>query len=137
MRKKASRNLEKQNTLREDNSDVMYDLTHSINLIIHRWDRCRVNLRNFLPIIDQFISSSEHFLGKYEFISSRFGFLRKLDVLSSQEILTTASNLVVVYNDDLDVCLGNELVEFVEFVNAFMDEQDEGVSLEFHVSTDL
>jgi len=51
-------------------------------------------------------------------------------VLSSQEILTAASNLVGVYNDDLDVCLGNELVQFAEFVDAFKDEQDEGVSRE-------
>ena len=36
----------------------------------------------------------------------------------------------MVYNDDLEVCLGNELVQFLEFVNAFKDEQDEGVSQE-------
>ena len=35
----------------------------------------------------------------------------------------------VVYNDDLNVCLGNDLVQFVEFVNAFKDEQDEVVPL--------
>ena len=67
----------------------------------------------------------EHRLRAYELISSRFGFLRKLDVLSSQEILTAASDLVDVYNDDLDVCLGNELVQFADFVNAFKDEQAE------------
>ena len=72
----------------------------------------------------------EHRLCAYELISSRFGFLRQLDVLSSQEIPTAASNLVEVYNDDLDVCLGNELVQFADFVNAFKDEQAEDVSLE-------
>jgi hypothetical protein len=51
-------------------------------------------------------------------------------VLSSQEILTAASTLVEVYNEDLDVCLGNELVQFAEFVNAYKDEQGEDVSKE-------
>jgi hypothetical protein len=72
----------------------------------------------------------EHRLSAYELISSRFGCLRKLDVLSSQEILTAASNLVEVYKDDLDVCLGNELVQFADFVDAFTDEQAEDVSRE-------
>ena len=76
-------------------------------------------------------------LGAYEPNLSRFGYLRKLDVLSSQEILTAASNLVGVYNDDLDACLEIELVQFAEFIDAFKDEQDEGVSREFHVSTDV
>ena len=64
---------------------------------------------------------------------SRFGCLRKLDVLSSQEILTAASNLVevyILYKDDLDVSLGNELVQFADFVDAFKDEQADDVSRE-------
>ena len=88
----------------------------------------RFQIGNPLPVIDQFISALEHRLGAYELISSRFGFLRKLDALSSQEIMRATSILFVVYNDDLDVCIGNELVHFIEFVNAFKDEQNEGVS---------
>src|SRR6218665_616042 len=64
---------------------------------------------------------------------SRFGCLRKLDVLSSQEILTAASNLVevyILYKDDLDVSIGNELVQFADFVDAFKDEQADDVSRE-------
>jgi len=56
--------------------------------------------------------------------------MRKLDVLSSQEIMTAVSNLVEVYKNDLDVCLGNELVQFAEFVNAFKEEQAKDVSQE-------
>ena len=33
--------------------------------------------------------------------------------------MAAVSNLVVVYNIDLDICHGNELVKFVEFVKAF------------------
>jgi len=65
IRKKTSKNLEKQNTLREDNADVTYDLIQLINFIIRRWNRQIFWIDNFLPVIDQFISS-------------RFGFLHKL-----------------------------------------------------------
>ena len=60
---------------------------------------------NFLPVIDRFITALEHRFCAYE--TSRFGCLRKLDEFSSQEILTAASNLVEVYEGDLDACLGN------------------------------
>jgi hypothetical protein len=51
-------------------------------------------------------------------------------VLSFQELQAAASNLVKVYKDDLDGCLGNELVQFADFVEAFKDEHAEGVSKE-------
>jgi hypothetical protein len=85
---------------------------------------------NFLPVIDRFITALEHRLCVYETISSRFGCLRNLDEFSSQEILTAASNLVEVYEGDLDACLGNELVQFADFVNAYQEEQGEDVSRE-------
>jgi len=40
-----------------------------------------------------------------QLISSRFGCRRKLDVLSSQDILMTASNLIDVFSDEFYVCL--------------------------------
>ena len=72
----------------------------------------------------------QHRLGAYKLISSRFGFLRKLCELSTQELLAAASNLVEVYKDDLDACLENDLVQFVDFVDTFKDEQAQGVSRE-------
>jgi len=71
----------------------------------------KFRIDNCLPVIDQFSTSLEHRRRAYQLISSRFGCLRQLDVLSSQEILTAASTLVEVYNEYLDVCLGNELVQ--------------------------
>ena len=44
--------------------------------------------------------------------------------------MTAALNLVEVYKNDLDLCLGNELVQFAEFVNAFKEEQANYVSQE-------
>jgi hypothetical protein len=66
----------------------------------------------------------------YELVSGRFSFLQKLDELSPHEILTAASNLVDIYKDDLDACLGNELVQFAEFFASFKDEQAVDVSRE-------
>ena len=64
----------------------------------------------------------------YELNSSRFGCLRKLDVLSSQEILLAESNLAEVYKDGLGVSFGNELEQFADFVIPFKYEQAEDVS---------
>ena len=57
-------------------------------------------------------------------------YLRKLDVLSSREILIAESNLVEVYKDRFDVSLGTELVQFADLVIAFKDEQAQDVSRE-------
>ena len=64
----------------------------------------KFRIENFLPVIDQFVTALEQRLHAYELISSRFSFMRKLDVLSSQEIMTAASNLVEVY---LTCAIGN------------------------------
>jgi hypothetical protein len=69
-------------------------------------------------------------LNAYEVVSSRFSFLHKLDELPSQDILTAASNLVDIYKDDLDASLGNELVQFAQFFDAFKGEQAADVSKE-------
>ena len=72
----------------------------------------------------------------YQLISSRFGCLRKLDVLSTQEILLAESTLVEVYKDVHDVSLRNELGQFADFVITFKDEQAEEVSRLFLVTAD-
>ena len=87
------------------------------------WQSAKFRIDNFLSVIDRFVTALQHRLGAYELISSRFAFLRNLDQLSAPEIQAAASNLVAIYQDDLDVCFGNELVQFAEFVNAYKDEQ--------------
>jgi len=78
----------------------------------------------------QFTISLQQRLLAYELVSGRFSFLQKLDELPPHEILTAASNLVDIYKDDLDACLGNELVQFAEFFASFKDEQAVDVSRE-------
>ena len=87
-------------------------------------------IENFLTVIDQFTISLQQRLLAYELVSGRFSFLQKLDELPPHEILTAASNLVVIYKDDLDACLGNGLVQFAEFFASFNDEQAVDVSRE-------
>ena len=41
-----------------------------------------------------------------------------------------------MYKDDLDDCFGDELVQFVDFVETFKDEQENFMNREFHVSAD-
>jgi hypothetical protein len=77
----------------------------------------RIGLQNFLPVIHQFVTALQHRLGAYELVSSRFGFLRKLNVLWSQEL--QAAHQICwfeLFKDDLYECFGDELVQFVDFV---------------------
>jgi hypothetical protein len=87
-------------------------------------------IESFLTVIDQFVINLQQRLNAYEVVSSRFSFLHKLDELPSQDILTAASNLVDIYKDDLDASLGNELVQFAQFFDAFKGEQAADVSKE-------
>ena len=88
----------------------------------------RVN--SYIPVIDQFVVSLAHRLSAYEELCSRFGFLGKLENLSPVEIERSADNLVTVYKDDLEQCFGNELVQFVEFSNAFLKDADDNIGKE-------
>ena len=69
----------------------------------------KFRITSYIPVIDQFVVSLAHRLSAYEELCSRFGFLAKLESLSTVEIESSADNLVIVYKDDLEQCFGNEL----------------------------
>ena len=77
---------------------------------------------NFLSIIDRFTAELTKRLAAYEIISSRFGFLSRIQSCTAEEIQKSAKELVLVYSVDLDETLGNELVHFSGFVDMFKDE---------------
>lgn len=81
--------------------------------------------QNFLLIIDQFIASLDQRLGSYEVVSSRFGFLKNLQNLSTDEIKQQAGRLVEIYSLDLDEQLGPELIQFSSFCSQFIEEMTE------------
>jgi hypothetical protein len=51
----------------------------------------------------------------YDTVRNRFGFFNHLEDLSISELHTAAEKLIKIYQDDLEVSLGNELVQFVAF----------------------
>lgn len=82
----------------------------------------KFRIDNFLPIIDQFTAELTKRLASYEILCSRFGFLCRLESCSDEEIQNSAKKIVEVYGDDLDESLGNELIQFCDFVKLFKDE---------------
>ncbi|XP_065668020.1 52 kDa repressor of the inhibitor of the protein kinase-like [Hydra vulgaris] len=62
----------------------------------------KFKIQNFLPVIDTFISNLNKRLSAYELVYQRFGFLRKIEQLSDQEIENEAIKLVKIYQDDTD-----------------------------------
>jgi len=55
----------------------------------------------------------------------QFGFLRKLEHLSNQEIENEAIKLVKIYKDDIDENFGNKLIQFKELYKVLKDETRE------------
>ncbi|PIK45327.1 hypothetical protein BSL78_17828 [Apostichopus japonicus] len=82
----------------------------------------KFRVQNFLPVIDQFLSSLEQRLEAYENTCSLFGFLRKLETLDCNEIEAAAAKLVSEYKVDLDQSLGVELVQFAAFFTHFPED---------------
>jgi hypothetical protein len=71
------------------------------------------------------------FIAAYELVCSRFGFLSELEALDPNDIQSAAKILVTAYSEDLDECIGNELVQFAEFVKLFKpNEQKNDTSAE-------
>ena len=85
----------------------------------------KFRVQNFLPVIEQFLSSLEQRLEAYENTCSLFGFLRKLESLDCNEIVAAATKLIAKYKDDLDQTLGVELVQFAAFLTHFLEYEDD------------
>lgn len=96
------------------------DYGRSEEVTLSHSEKFRVD--NFLPVIDQFLSSLNQRLKAYENTCSLFGFLSGLESLSCTEIEAAAVKLVCEYKDDLDQSLGVELVQFAAFFTQFLDD---------------
>lgn len=64
-------------------------------------------------MVDQLSASLSDKIRAYDVICDRFCFLNHLEDLSLSELHKAADNLVKLYNGDLEISLGNELVQFV------------------------
>ena len=56
-----------------------------------------------------------HRSSAYEELLSKFFFLVKFDILSPDEIERLAEKLVTLYQDDIEQCFSNELLQFVDY----------------------
>lgn len=74
----------------------------------------------YIPVIDQLTVSLNQRINAYETSESYFGFLRRLNSLSLQEIREHVLNLIQLYKDDLEENLIIELVQFKEFIKNFI-----------------
>ena len=70
-------------------------------------------------MVDQLSASLSDRTRAYDVVCDRFGFLDHLEDLSISELHKAADNLVKLYNGDLEISLGNELVQFVAIIDAF------------------
>ena len=57
----------------------------------------------------------------YEELRSKFGFLGKFGILSPDEIERLAEKLATLYQDDIEQRFSNELLQFVDNSNEFLD----------------
>ena len=74
------------------------------------------------PVIDQFSMPLAHRPSAYEELRSKFVFLcGKFDILSPDEIERLAEKFVTLYQDDMEQRFSNELLQFVDYSNEFLD----------------
>ena len=57
----------------------------------------------------------------YEELRSNFCFLSKCDIFSPDEIEHLGEKLVTLYQDDMEQRFSNELLQYVDYSNEFLD----------------
>ena len=83
-------------------------------------DSFRVNA--FIGILDVLACELEKRTNAYAEMNSRFGFLRRLPNMTTNEIRSASANLVKIYEGDLDECLCDELVQFIAFMKELIGQ---------------
>lgn len=83
-------------------------------------DSFRVNA--FIAVLDVLACELEKRTNAYAEMNSRFGFLRRLPNMTTNEIRSASANLVKIYEGDLDECLCDELVQFIAFMKELIGQ---------------
>ena len=60
---------------------------------------------------------------------SKFCFLGKFDMLNPYEIERLAEKLVTLYQDDVEQRFSNELLQFVDYSNEFLDYAEDTIDI--------
>ena len=62
-------------------------------------------------------------------VRSKFCFLGKFDILSPDEIEGLAEKLVTVYQHDIEQRFSNDLFQFVDYSNDFIDYVEDAIDI--------
>ena len=81
----------------------------------------RLSVNSYNPIIDQFFMPLPHLTPAYKEVRSKSWFLGKFDILSPDEIERLAEKLATRYQDKIYQRFSNELLQFVDYSNEFLD----------------
>ncbi len=93
-----------------------------LNSLLHS-----LSVNSYNPVIDQCVMPLAHRPFAYEGLRSKFCFLGKFDILSPNEIERLAEKLVTVYQDDIEQRFSNELLQFVDYSNEFLDYSEDTI----------
>ncbi|XP_030757412.1 uncharacterized protein LOC115883224 [Sitophilus oryzae] len=91
----------------------------------------KFRIESYLPMIDKIISELEKRNKAYKEVSDIFGFFSRLSILSSEEIITKARNLILQYSDDLEDNLVQELLQFSAFLKTLNLNNESSSSVPF------
>ena len=80
-----------------------------------------LSVNSYNPVIDPFVMPLAHRSSAYEELRSKFCFFGKFDILSPDEIERLAEKLATLYHDDIEQRFSNELLQFVDYSNEFLD----------------
>ena len=80
-----------------------------------------LSVNSYNPVIDQFFMPLAHRPSAYKELRSKFCFIDNFDILSPDEIERLAEKLVTLYQDDREQRFSNELLQFVDYSNEFLD----------------
>ena len=85
---------------------------------------------SFLPVIYLLLLTLSDRISAYDETCSRFGFIRQLVNLITDELKISSANFYSIYSMDLEESLGEEMVQFQPLIALFLEEKEESRSIE-------
>ena len=84
-----------------------------------------LNVNSYNPVIDQFFMPLGH--RPIAYVPKKI--LGKFDILSPDEIEGLAEKLVTVYQHDIEQHFSNDLLQFVDYSNDFLDYVEDVIDI--------
>ena len=113
-------------TVRKRNQQ--FDEGTSEEVLLLAKDEFRVNV--LIAIIDQLKAALAHRSAAYSDAASRFGFMNNLQTLTRMEVIKHCDTLAAHYSNDIEVSLGEEMVQFLSYAVTQMNSDDTKTSKE-------